>query len=69
MSFTNVARKIPHALILAEAAGPGGYEVFGGGDAPRHLCSVTKHEDGTITIDPRQVGSLMAVLRDTLTRA
>jgi len=58
-----------HALSLAEAAGPGRYEVCIVGDAPRHLCFVTKHEDGTFTIDPRQVGSFMAVLGDTLTRA
>jgi len=54
---------------LAEAAGPGRYEVFIVGDAPRHLCLVTKHDDGTFTIDPRQAGSLTAVLSDTLTRA
>jgi hypothetical protein len=63
------ARSIDHALILAEAAGPGRYEVFVVGDAPRHLCFVTKHEDGTFTLDPRQVGSVLAVLGDTLTRA
>jgi len=63
------ARSIDHALILAEAAGPGRYEVFIVGDAPRHLCLVTKHDDGTFTIDPRQAGSLTAVLSDTLTRA
>jgi hypothetical protein len=63
------ARSIDHALILAEMAGAGRYEVFIVGDVPRHLCFVTKHEDGTFTIDPRQVGSLMAVLNDTLTRA
>jgi len=33
------------------------------------ICFVIKHEDGTFTIGPRQVGSLMAVLSDTLTRA
>ena len=63
------ARSIDHALILAEAAGPGRYEVFIVGDVPRHLCFVTKHEDGTFTIDPRQAGSFMAVLSDTLTRS
>jgi hypothetical protein len=63
------ARSIDHALILAEAAGPGRYEVFIVGDASQHLCFVTKHEDGTFTIDPRVAGSLMAVLGDTLTRA
>ena len=39
------------------------------GDVPRHLCFVTTHEDGTFTLDPRQAGSLMAVLSGTLTRA
>jgi hypothetical protein len=63
------ARSIDHALIMAEAAGTGRYEVFIVGDALTHLCFVTKHEDGTFTIDPRQRGSLMAVLSDTLTRA
>jgi len=63
------ARSIDHALILAEAAGLGRYEVLIVGDAPTHLCFLTKHEDGTFTIDPRQAGSLMAVLGDTLTRA
>jgi len=63
------ARSIDHALILAEAAGAGRYEVFLVGDVPKHLCFLTKHEDRTFTIDPRQAGSLMAVLSDTLTRA
>jgi hypothetical protein len=63
------ARSIDHALILAEATGPGRYEVLIVGDVPKHLCYVFKHEDGTFTIDPRQAGSLMAVLGDTLTRA
>ncbi len=63
------ARSIDHALILAEAAGLGRYEVCILGDAPKHLCFVTKHEDGTFTIDPRQAGSLTAALSDTLTRA
>ena len=63
------ARSIDHALILAEAAGPGRYEVCILGDAPRHVCFVTKHEDGTFTIDPKQACSLTAVLSDTLTRA
>jgi hypothetical protein len=39
------------------------------GDAPTHLCFLTKNEDGTFTIDPRQVGSWMAVLGNTLTWA
>ncbi len=63
------ARSIDHALILAEAGGTGRYEVFLVGDVPKHLCFVTKHKDGTFTVDPRQAGSLMAVLGDTLTRA
>jgi hypothetical protein len=63
------ARSIDHALLLVEATGPGAYEVFVVGDVPSHLCFLTKHENGTFTIDPRQVGSLMAVLGATLTRA
>jgi hypothetical protein len=63
------ARSIDHALILAEAGGTGRYEVFLVGDVPKHLCFVTKHQNGTLTVDPRQAGSLMAVLGDTLTRA
>lgn len=63
------ARSIDHALLLAEAAGNGRYEVCIVGDAPKHLCFVTKHEDGTFTIDPRKVGTLTAVLSSTLTRA
>ncbi len=62
------ARTIDHALILAEANGPGRYEIFMVGDLLRHVCFVTRHEDGTFTLDPRQAGSLMAVLSDTLTR-
>ena len=60
---------IDHALILTEAAGPGRYEVYIVGDAPKHVCFLTKHEDGTFTIDPRQAGSFNAVLSGTLTRA
>ena len=63
------ARSLDHALMLAEAGGPGRYEVVVIGDVPRHLCFITRHEDGTFTIDPRQAGGLMAVLGDTLTRA
>lgn len=63
------ARTIDHALILAESAGPGRYEVCIVGDVPKHVCFLTKHENGTLTIDPRQAGSLTAVLSDTLTRA
>jgi hypothetical protein len=63
------ARTIDHALILAEASGPGRYEVFLVGDVPKHLCFVLMHEGGTITIDLTRAGSLMTVLGDTLTRA
>jgi hypothetical protein len=64
-----LARSIDHALILAEASGPGRYEVIVVGDVPKHLCFVTTHVDGTFTVDPRQAGSLSAVLGGTLTRA
>ncbi len=62
------ARTIDHALILVEANGPGRYEVFMVGDASRHVCFVSTHEDGTFTLDPRRAGGLMAVLSNTLTR-
>ena len=60
---------LDHALILAEAAGPGCYEVFIVSDSPGHVCFVTEHDDGSVTIDPRQVGGLMTGLSDTVTRA
>jgi hypothetical protein len=63
------ARSLDHALILAEASGNGRYEVLIVGDVPKHVSFITKHADGTFTIDPRQAGSLMAVLSGTLTRA
>jgi hypothetical protein len=63
------ARTMDHALILAEASGPGRYEVSIVGDVPKHVCFLTKQEDGTFTIDPRKAGSFTAVLHDTLTRA
>ena len=63
------ARSIDHALILAEATGTGRYEVTIIGDSPKHLCFVTRHADGTFTIDPRKAGGLTAALHDTLTRA
>jgi hypothetical protein len=63
------ARSLDHALMLADAGGPGRYEVLVIGDVPRHLCFITRHEDGTYTLDPRKAGGLMAVLGDTLTRA
>jgi hypothetical protein len=63
------ARTIDHALLMAESAGAGRYEVSIIGDLPTHVCFLTNHEDGTFTIDPRQAGSFTAVLNDTLTRA
>jgi hypothetical protein len=63
------ARSLDHALMLAEAGGPGRYEVVVIGDVPRHLCFITRNEDGTFILDPRQAGGLMAVLGNTLTRA
>ncbi len=62
------ARTIDHSLILVEVNGPGRYEIFMVGDVLRHVCFVTTHDDGTFTLDPRQAGSLMAVLSNTLTR-
>jgi hypothetical protein len=38
---------LEHALILADAAGPGRYEVLPGGDPSKHLCFITRREDGT----------------------
>jgi hypothetical protein len=63
------ARTFDHVLLLAEAAGPGRYEVCVTGDILRHVCFVTRHDDGTFTIDARQAGSLTAALSDTVTRA
>jgi hypothetical protein len=63
------ARSLDHALLLAEATGPGRYEVFVVSDVPSHLCFVTLHQDGTFTVDPRLAGSLLAVLGETVTRA
>jgi hypothetical protein len=63
------ARSLDHALLLAEAGGPGRYEVFVVGDVLKHLCLIIHHGDGTFTLDPRQAGGLMALLGDTLTRA
>jgi hypothetical protein len=63
------ARTLDQALLLAEASGPGRYEIFVAGDVPEHLCFLAKHEDGTFTLDPRQAGSLAAVLSGILTRA
>ena len=63
------ARSLDHALMLAETTGPGRYEVRVVGDVPRHLCYITRHDDGTFTLDPRRAGGLMAVLGNTLTRS
>jgi hypothetical protein len=62
------ARSLDHALMLAEAGGPGRYEILEIGDLSKHLCFITRHEDGTFLLDPRQAGGLMAVLGTTLTR-
>jgi hypothetical protein len=67
--FIGPARTFDHVLLLAEAAGPGRYEVCATGDVLRHVCFVTRHDDGTFTLDPTRSGSLTAVLSDTLTRA
>jgi hypothetical protein len=63
------ARSLDHALMLADADGTGRFEVVVIGDVPKHLCYITRHEDGTFTVDPRKAGGLIAVLGDTLTRA
>ncbi len=63
------ARTIDHALLMAEADGHGRYEVSIIGDVSKHVCFLTKHENGTFTVDPRQAGSFTVVLSDTLTRA
>jgi hypothetical protein len=63
------ARTLDQVLLLAEPGGPSRYEVFVAGDVPRHLCFAAKQEDGTFTLDPRQAGSLAAVLSGTLTRS
>ena len=63
------ARSLDHALMLADAGGPGRYEVIVIGDVPTHLCFITRHEDATFTLDPRRAGGLTAVLGNTLTRA
>ena len=63
------ARSLDHALMLADACGPGRYEVLIIGDVSRHLCFISRHEDGTFTLDPKQAGGLTAALGSTLTRA
>jgi hypothetical protein len=63
------ARSLDHALMLADAGGPGRYEVFIVGDVPMHPCFITRHEDGTFALDPTRAGGLTAALGGTLTRA
>jgi hypothetical protein len=63
------ARSLDHALMLADACGPGRYEVLMIGDVSRHLCFISRHEDGTFTLDPKKAGGLTAALGNTLTRA
>jgi hypothetical protein len=63
------ARSLDHALMLSDAGGPGRYEVVVIGDVPKHLCFITRHQDGTFTLDPRRAGGLTVALGATLTRA
>jgi hypothetical protein len=63
------ARSLDHALVLADAGGPDRYEVHVIGDVPKHLCFITRAEDGTFLLDPRQAGGLTAALGTALTRA
>jgi hypothetical protein len=63
------ARSLDHALMLADTGGPGRYEVLIVGDVPMHLCFLTRHDDGTFTLDPKRAGGLRAALGNTLTRA
>ena len=63
------ARSLDHALMLADAGGLGRYEVLMIGDVPTHLGFITRHGDGTFTLDPRRAGGLTAALGNTLTRA
>ena len=63
------ARSFDHALMLADAGGPGLYEVLAIGDLSRHLCLIARKEDGTFILDPRQSGGLTAMLCGTLDRA
>src|SRR5689334_4905727 len=63
------ARSLDHALLLTDVGGPGRYEVQLIGDVPRHLCLITRAEDGTFLVDPRRAGGLAAALSTTLTRA
>ncbi len=63
------ARSLDHALMLADAGGPGRYEVLVIGDVSRHLCFIIRHDDGTFTVDPKQAGGLTEALGKILTRA
>ena len=63
------ARSFDHALMLADAGGPGLYEVLAIGDRSKHLCLIARREDGTFILDPRQSGGLTAMLSGTLGRA
>jgi hypothetical protein len=63
------AKSLDHALMLADAGGPGRYEVRLVGDLLKHVCFIVRDEDGTFTLDPRRAGGLMAALDGTLTRA
>ena len=63
------ARSLDHALMLTDATGPGRYEVLVIGDLSKHLCFITRNDDGTFVVDPRQAGGLTAALGSTLTRA
>jgi hypothetical protein len=63
------ARSLDHALVLADARGPDRYEVLVIGDVPKHLCFITRTEEGTFLLDPRRAGGLTAALGTSLTRA
>ena len=63
------ARSLDHALMLADAGGPGLYEVLAIGAMSKHLCFIARREDGIFILDPRQAGGLAAMLGATLTRA
>jgi hypothetical protein len=56
------AENLEQALILADADGPGRYEVLPGGDPSKHLCFITRREDGTFILDPRCCGGWAAAL-------
>ena len=58
---------LDHALTLADAGGPGRYEVFMDSSRSRHHCFITRREDGTFIVDPRQAGRLTASLGASVT--